>query len=120
MIAKGRDACEVICVDEEGVRQVKEQLLDHEEVRQLAETFKVMGDPTRVRIIQALWLREMCVCDLAAALEMSQSAVSHQLRVLRNLRLVKYRKEGKIVYYSLDDSHIINLFHEGLNHVRHD
>ncbi|MBI4317340.1 MAG: helix-turn-helix transcriptional regulator [Chloroflexi bacterium] len=84
----------------------------------LAETFSVLGDPTRVRIIYALLKAEMCVCDLSALLGISQSATSHQLRVLRNLRLVKYRKDGKIVYYSLDDHHIQDLISEGLAHVQ--
>lgn len=83
----------------------------------LAETFKVLGDPTRVRIAWALSREELCVCDLAALLGMSQSAVSHSLRALRDLRLVRHRKEGRIAYYALDDEHIASLLHQGLQHV---
>lgn len=112
--------CEVFCVDEEKVGMVREKMLDKSVTLRLSETFKVLGDPTRIKIIQALSLTELCVCDISTLLNMSQSAISHQLRVLRNLRLVKFRKEGKIVYYSLDDKHIVNLFKEGLEHVLHD
>ena len=85
----------------------------------LAETFKVLGDPTRVRIISMLCAGELCVKELAEALELSQSAVSHQLRVLRNLHLVQSRKEGRSVYYALDDDHVLALFSQGLDHVNH-
>ncbi|MDA8097504.1 MAG: ArsR family transcriptional regulator [Desulforudis sp.] len=114
------DTCEVICVHERVVQEVRDRMLAADEVERLAAVFKVMGDPARIRIIEALFLHELCVCDLAAVLGMTQSAVSHQLRVLRDQRLVKYRKEGKMVFYALDDTHIINLFREGLAHVRHD
>ncbi|WP_281876291.1 ArsR/SmtB family transcription factor [Geobacter hydrogenophilus] len=82
-----------------------------------AETFRVLGDPTRVRILQALCLEELCVCDIACLLGATKSAVSHQLRLLRSLRVVKFRKVGRVVYYSLDDSHVRNLLREGLNHI---
>jgi len=88
-----------------------------ETILRLAETFKVLGDPTRMKIIFALSLEELCVCDIANLLGTTKSAVSHQLRVLRNMRLVKYRKDGKMVYYSLDDGHINHLIEEGLRHV---
>jgi DNA-binding transcriptional ArsR family regulator len=83
----------------------------------LAETFKALGDTTRIKILYALSIEELCVCDLTSLLSASQSAVSHQLRILRNMRLVKYRKQGRSVYYSLDDNHIKTLFAEGLKHV---
>ena len=118
-MVKEQDACSIFCINEEAVNQVKAEMLSEEETKQLADTFKVLGDPTRIKLIQALSIKELCVCDLATLLDMSQSAVSHQLRVLRNMRLVKYRREGKVVYYSLDDSHIVNLFAEGLDHIRH-
>lgn len=114
------DTCQIDCIHEEAVMEIKATMLESGTVLALAEIFKVLGDPTRVKIIHALTQKELCVCDLAAVLNMSQSAISHQFRVLRNLRLVKYRKEGKIVYYSLDDHHIVNLFNEGLEHVSHD
>lgn len=119
LMAKEQDFCEVSCVHKEIVDRVKEKGLTSEEITGLSEIFKALGDPTRLRILQALSQEELCVCDLSAVLEMTQSAVSHQLRALRNLRLVKYRKEGKMVFYSLDDEHIINLFAQGLAHIRH-
>ncbi|NIA16659.1 MAG: metalloregulator ArsR/SmtB family transcription factor [Nitrospiraceae bacterium] len=88
-----------------------------EMVNALAETFRVLSDPTRIRIIAALSQQELCVCDLAKILGLTGSAVSHQLRLLRGQRLTKYRREGKIAYYSLDDEHISNLFAEGIRHV---
>jgi ArsR family transcriptional regulator len=94
-------------------------MLDEQEINRLAETFKVLGDPTRIKILSALATEELCVCDLAAALEMSVSAISHQLRVLKGARLVKYRREGKNIFYSLDDDHVISLFRLALEHVRH-
>lgn len=115
-----QDKCEVQCIHKEKVLKVKEKALSPAETLNLAEIFKALGDPTRIRILHALSQEELCVCDLAEVLEMQQSAVSHQLRILRNLRLVKHRKEGKMVFYSLDDDHIINLFAEGLAHIRHD
>ena len=91
-----------------------------EALQDLAALFKALGDPTRVRILAALALRELCVCDLCAILDMSQSAVSHQLRLLRTARLVRFRRDGKNVFYSLDDEHVLALFAQGLEHVRHD
>ncbi|MGI5838849.1 MAG: ArsR/SmtB family transcription factor [bacterium] len=113
------DRCEVIAVDPALVGNVRRCLLPAGTVLGLAELFKVLGDPTRIRIIHLLSLQEMCVCNIAAALDMSQSAISHQLRLLRSFRLVKYRKEGKSVFYSLDDDHIHSLFAQGLEHLRH-
>lgn len=98
---------------------VRRRLPEPDETRQLAALFKAMGDPTRLRIIQALAVRELCVCDLSAVLGMSQSAVSHQLRVLRRERLVKYRRAGKMAFYTLDDAHVTTLLHQGQAHVRH-
>ncbi len=113
------DCCEVVSIDHQAVTEMQQKLLPTGTVLGLAELFKVLGDPTRVRVIHALSLKEMCVCDIAATLEMSQSAISHQLRLLRNFRLVKFRKEGKSVFYSLDDDHIHGLFAQGLEHLRH-
>ena len=87
--------------------------------RDLAETFKVLGDETRVKILHALSQKELCVQDLAEKLQMSPSAVSHQLRRLRDRNLVRYRKKGKMVYYTFDDLHIGRLFRQGLDHVKH-
>ena len=111
------DLCEVSVIHVEKVTSLKERLLPDETVQGLAELFKVMGDPTRAKIIYALSEEELCVCDLAAVLGMSVSAISHHLRLLRNLRLVKFRKEGRMVYYTLDDQHVISIFMEGRKHV---
>jgi DNA-binding transcriptional ArsR family regulator len=94
-------------------------MVTDDEVIMLSEVFKMLGDPTRIKIIFALSCCEMCVCDIAEAVNMTQSAVSHQLRLMRNMKLVKYRKEGKSVYYSLDDDHILQLFSQGMEHVKH-
>jgi len=86
-------------------------------LQDLAETFRVLGDPTRLRIVAALARDELCVCDLAVLLGVSRSVVSHSLRSLRQMRLVRYRKAGKIAYYALDDAHIASLVREGVHHV---
>ncbi len=109
--------CDIAVVHVDKVRAIKERLPHGRVLQGVAELFKVMGDPTRARIVHALTNEELCVCDLAAVLGMSVSAVSHHLRILRNLRLVKFRREGRMVYYSLDDEHVIRIFTEGLRHV---
>ena len=96
---------------------IKNSLLGEPTVVALAETFKALGDETRVRILDALSRSEICVCDLAATLALSESAVSHQLRLLRGMRLVKPRRAGRHIYYTLDDHHIVKLFEQGLEHV---
>jgi ArsR family transcriptional regulator, lead/cadmium/zinc/bismuth-responsive transcriptional repressor len=111
--------CEITLIHEDRVREARACLIDEAAAAGLAETFQALADPTRVRLISALMDDELCVCDLAALLEMTQSAVSHQLRLLRNLHLVKNRKEGRTVYYSLDDEHIRDLFQRGLEHYIH-
>jgi len=98
--------------------QLKARLLDEESVLDLAETFKMLGDTTRVRILDALARTEVPVCDLAEVLGLTQSAVSHQLRLLRSMRLVKSRRDGRHIYYTLDDDHILGLFEQGLEHVQ--
>lgn len=111
------DICEVFDPDNQIVDLMKNNELEEDVVYQLAELFKTIGDPTRIKILYALKERELCVCDLSELLEMSSSAISHQLRVLRNNKLVKFRKEGRSVYYSLDDEHVLYLFGQGLQHV---
>jgi len=96
---------------------MRARLLADESASALAETFKVLGDVTRVRILDALAHTEVPVCDLAETLGVTQSAVSHQLRLLRNARLVKSRRDGQHIYYTLDDHHIVKLFEQGLEHV---
>ncbi len=112
-------ACDVEAIDPERVALVMASMIDEATTLGLAEIFRVLGDPTRVRILHALAASELCVCDLAAILGMSQSAVSHQLRLLRSLRLVRHRREGRMVYYALDDDHIEKLLAQGLDHVAH-
>ena len=114
------DVCEVFNPDTAVVNKLKEKSLEDDVINDLAETFKVLGDPTRIKILYALKEKELCVCDLAELLEMSSSAISHQLRVLRNNKLVKFRKEGRSVYYSLDDQHVICFLGQGLKHILED
>ncbi len=111
------DTCEITFVNRERIAQVKKRLKPDSTINQLSETFKALGDTTRLKIIYALSQAELCVCDIAALFGLTESAVSHQLRILRNMRLVKYRKDGRMAYYSLDDEHIEGLFNEGLRHV---
>ncbi len=115
---KQNDICEVRTIDKKKVQSIRKSMLTDHEAHRLSETFSVLADPTRSKMIFALSKEELCVCDIAGILGMSVSAVSHQLRILRNMRLVKFRKEAKMVYYSLDDDHIERLFNEGLKHVR--
>lgn len=110
-----RCACNIIHGDI--VAKVKDSLPQEETLYDLAELFKVFGDSTRIKILCALFEEEMCVCDLSALLNVSQSAISHQLRVLKSARLVRFRRDGKIIYYSLDDEHIKHIFDEGLKHI---
>lgn len=114
------DRCEINCIHDEAVKVVRQALFGEDIAVSLAELFKALGDPTRVKILFSLMTRELCVCDLTAVIGISESAVSHQLRVLRTLRLVKFRREGKILYYSLADDHIEKLFAQGLDHVTED
>jgi len=109
--------CEINCIHTDQIESVRNLLIPEGQVYHLAELFKALGDPTRIRIMDALAKSEFCVCDLVELLNLSQSAISHQLRVLRNNHLVKYRREGKLVYYSLDDDHVMALYREGIEHI---
>lgn len=111
------ESCSCNVIHKEVVDNVKSKLPQEETLYDLAELFKVFGDSTRIKIICALFESEMCVCDLSALLNITQSAISHQLRVLKSARLVKFRRAGKIIYYSLDDEHIKHIFDEGLKHI---
>ena len=113
----GSDACEIEFVDERKVKRARRAMKSAEAVAALAETFKILGDPTRVKIAFALSGEELCVCDLANLVGISQSAVSHSLRALRQMKLVRFRKEGKIAYYMLSDDHIAHLLTKGFEHV---
>ena len=108
------DSCEV---HENLVKIVNETMPDETELYDLAELFKVFGDSTRIQILFVLFEAEVCVCDLAKALNMTQSAISHQLRVLKQMSLVKFRRDGKTIFYSLADSHVATIMNQGLEHV---
>jgi ArsR family transcriptional regulator len=113
------DQCEVRLIHVAAVRDARAALPRPELVGDLAALFAALGDPTRLRIVAALAAAELCVCDLAATLGLSESAVSHQLRHLRQLGLVRSRREGRLVYYALDDEHVATLFRHGSEHVAH-
>lgn len=110
--------CECDDIHEDVINKTKNDMPQEEILYDLAELFKVFGDTTRIKILYALFSNEMCVCDIAKLLNMTQSAISHQLRVLKQARLVKFRKEGKTVYYSLDDIHVSQIFDCGLHHIK--
>jgi ArsR family transcriptional regulator len=112
------ESCDCEVIHEEVVNKVKARMPEEEILYELAEVFKVFGDSTRIRILWALDEAEMCVCDIAYLLNMTQSAISHQLRVLKQAKLVRNRKEGKVVYYSLDDEHVRMIFDQGLAHIK--
>jgi len=118
MKRQNSDLSELHCVEKEKVKSVKKTMKTDRFFHDLAETFKAMSDPTRTKIIYALCQEnELCVHDMAIIIGTTNSAISHQLRTLRNMKLVKYNKVGKVAFYSLDDIHINNLFAEGLRHV---
>lgn len=111
------DRCDCNVIHQAVVNMVKEKMPEEENLYDLAELFKVFGDTTRIKILWALAESEMCVCDIAVLLNMTQSAISHQLRVLKQARLVKNRKDGKVVFYMLDDAHVKQIFEQGLIHI---
>lgn len=111
------EKCDCDVIHQDVVDRVSRAMPKEEDLYDLAELFKVFGDSTRIRILWALDEAEMCVCDIAVLLNMTQSAISHQLRVLKQAKLVKNRREGKVVYYSLDDDHVKQIFNQGLTHI---
>lgn len=115
-----KDVCLTSCVDQSRVERVLQGLPGENLLFGAAGIFKMLADPNRLRLLHALSQEEMCVCDLAALVEVSDSAVSHQLRLLRTARLVKFRRVGKMVYYRLGDRHVENLLREGLRHAEED
>jgi DNA-binding transcriptional ArsR family regulator len=117
LVQTDQDACEATHLDSGGTAARCQRLMSARAVSALAETFRVLGDPTRVRILDALSGGELCVCDIASIVGISESAVSHQLRLLRGMRLVRPRRAGRLVFYSVDDHHIIELLRQGLTHV---
>lgn len=112
------DCCDFIHAHEDVVERVRQELPGEDTLYDLTELFRIFGDSTRVRILYVLFEAEMCVCDIAQLLGMTQSAISHQLRALKNVRLVKARREGKTVFYSLADDHVKTIINQGLEHVR--
>ena len=111
------ECCETFQTHEELLKLVNQQMPDEDELYDLAELFKVFGDSTRIRILYVLFEAEVCVCDLAETLNMTQSAISHQLKILKQSRLVKGRREGKSVFYSLADSHVRTMIDQGREHI---
>ena len=112
-------SCEYMHAHDELVERVKNDMPDEIMLYDLAELYKVFADSTRIKILYCLFEEEMCVCDIANLLNMTQSAISHQLRVLKQARLVKFRKEGKTVYYSFNDEHIVDIVNKALVHMSH-
>lgn len=113
----GIERCDFTHAHKDIVRSVMDEMPDEEKLYDLAELFKVFGDSTRVKILCVLFEAEMCVCDIAELLNMSQSAISHQLRVLKQSKLVKNRREGKTIFYSLADEHVRTIFDQGMEHI---
>ena len=111
------ETCDIRVVHLDRVARAKAEAIAQNDMERLALTYKIMGDPTRLKIIMALRGGEMCVCDIAAFLGLSESAVSHQLRRMRESSLVRSRRDGQILYYSLDDDHVLDLVTVGLNHI---
>ena len=114
------EACSFLCVHEDVVAQVQRNLPEADTLLSLSELFKTFGDSTRIRILYVLMEAEVCVCDLATLLGMTQSAVSHQLRILKQARLIKARRDGKTVFYSLADDHVATLLKQGMEHICED
>lgn len=114
-----QEQCDDSCEGTSNVAEIKGKMISETTAADLSDIFKALGDPTRVKLIYALLQSELCVHDLTVILGMGQSAVSHQLRYLRNLRVVKRRKAGKTVFYSIDDGHIEQIFTQTLQHVKH-
>lgn len=113
-----KDMCEEYCIHTDSIKDAKKNMPSLDTLFSLAELFKMFGDSTRIRIMCALFGRELCVCDIAELLNMGQSAISHQLRLLRTASLVKVRRDGKSSFYSLDDEHIYKIFQMGLEHIQ--
>ncbi|MDU4571636.1 MAG: metalloregulator ArsR/SmtB family transcription factor [Finegoldia magna] len=112
------EKCEVTLIHEDNVKKAINELPDDELIADLSDMFKIFGDQTRVKILMALESGELCVCDIAAVMNMSQSAISHQLRVLKQSNILKTRREGKVVYYSISDDHVKEIFNMAMVHVQ--
>lgn len=112
------ETCEQTIIHKDVVQKVSKAMSNDEELENVADLFKIFGDRTRIRLLRALFQSEMCVCDMAYLLDMTQSAISHQLRILKQAKLVKNRKEGKVVYYSLADQHVMQIFVQAYDHIK--
>lgn len=112
------EVCDFLAIHEDAVKDVVANLPDEDTIFELAELYKIFGDHTRIRILCVLWEHELCVCDIAKLLSMTDSAISHQLRVLKSARLIKYRRDGKTVFYSLADEHVRTLINCAIDHIR--
>ncbi len=113
------EICSEKCINETKVKETLKTIPQQEYIRQMADIFKVLSDPSRLKIVLALLNQEHCVCDIAVICNQTDSAISHQLRILRTLKIVKNRRQGKIIYYSIDDDHVVSLINMSLKHVRH-
>jgi Predicted transcriptional regulators len=116
-IKKEAEACDFICIHKDTIEKVKENMPEETKLQDLAEFFKIFGDATRIKILYILFQSEMCVCDIANLLEMTQSAISHQLRTLKQMKLVTNRRDGKTIFYSLADGHIETIMNQGMEHI---
>lgn len=112
------ECCDYLVIHEDAVQEVQKNLPDEDTIFDLAELYKIFGDHTRIRILCVLWEHELCVCDIAKLLAMTQSAISHQLRLLKSARLIKFRRDGKTVFYSLADDHVRTLINCAIEHIR--
>ena len=113
------DICQIKCIDKKKVNRTLESMPDYEVIARMADIFKVLSDPSRLKIVLALLDCELCVCDIAAVCGQTDSAISHQLRILRTLKIVKNRRKGKSVFYTIDDDHVTALISMSLEHVNH-
>lgn len=117
MINHGNSGCTCGSLHSKAIAKASRMMPSGNIIEELAALYRVFGDPTRVKILCALMFAELCVCDIASLVEMSQSAVSHQLRVLKNMKIVRHRRDGKTVYYSLEDPHVRRIFRQGIDHM---
>ncbi|WP_300460279.1 metalloregulator ArsR/SmtB family transcription factor [Desulfobacula sp.] len=113
------DICAEKCINQATVKETMEKIPQPKAIEQMADIFKALSDPSRLKIVLALLTQEHCVCDIAVICNQTDSAISHQLRILRTLKIVKTRRQGKVIYYSLDDDHVASLINMSLNHVTH-
>ena len=113
------ELCAVKCINEKKVKETVKTLPLQKDIQQMADIFKALSDPSRLKIVLALLNQEHCVCDIAAICNQTDSAISHQLRLLRTLKIVKNRRQGKIIYYAIDDDHVVSLINMSITHVRH-